>query len=439
MNTTPDRSVIAPRSAIDRPTPPIDRPITPARWTYWAMGAGLVMTAAVYGCGAYWSWAEQTRFAAGLGFDAPFLLAVVLDGLVFALAVVGVVASFQGRTTPAVTSFLVVLVGLSSVSNGASAWERTANLGVSRQVTATAVAALVPIIAAGAWELILHELRTMIATTRAPWLVKPRLPGIRAARVVLSPRTLGAWRRQVLAVTTPVDAVTGRPIDPRTGEPIAPIATPIEAVAQGADTVLAEGAAGGADRSVIGGRSVADRSEDADRSPIAATIDRSIVTPGAIAPIDRGVVGPIASIVVEAGPIAGPIAPIGETIAPIAGPIVAEDGPIAPIVAEDAPIGGPIVDAVTVPVTVAVDDGPIDRADRGDRWEAPAMIDPARVGDGAYWGPVLAGALEVAAAAGVGAGDVYGSYAAHTGRSVVVMRRWVAAVRAAGRGMSVVA
>jgi hypothetical protein len=190
-----------------------DHPMTdrPRWWTFALMGCSLTLVALVYAGGAVWSFHEQTMFAITLGFESrPWLLPIVLDGMVAAMASVALVVSLQGRSAFRPRMVTMIAITLSALSNAVAAWNRTN--GTDTQVTATIVATIIPVAAAVAWEALLDELRSQIILSAAPYLAKRKIPGPRAIRLLLSPRTILEWRRLVLEMTTPVNPITGRSI-----------------------------------------------------------------------------------------------------------------------------------------------------------------------------------------------------------------------------------
>src|SRR5690348_8139888 len=145
--------------------------------------------------GCTWSFREQSMFAHSKGFDVPWLLPAVIDGLAIALACVAYAASLDGR--PGMTARLgtAVAVAASAASNATFAWQR------SGEATTVVIAAGVPVAANLAFEVLLHELRRQ--TMRRRGLPAPAaVPYPRLIRVVLAPwSTLRQWRRLVLDLT----------------------------------------------------------------------------------------------------------------------------------------------------------------------------------------------------------------------------------------------
>jgi hypothetical protein len=183
----------------------------PRWWTFALMGCSLTLVALVYAGGAVWSFHEQSKFALTLGFESrPWLLPIVLDGMVAAMASVALVVSLQGRSAFRPRMVTMIAITLSALSNAVAAWNRTE--GETTQVTATIVATIIPVAAAVAWEALLDELRSQIILSAAPYLAKRKIPGPRAIRLLLSPRTILEWRLLVLEMTTPVNPITGRPV-----------------------------------------------------------------------------------------------------------------------------------------------------------------------------------------------------------------------------------
>lgn len=160
------------------------------------LAIALAAVALVWIAGCVWSWEEQSGFAHSKGFQIPWLLPAVIDGLAIALASVAFAASLDGR--PAVFARLgtTLAVAGSATSNGAFAWQRTAaDLGT------VVLAAVVPVAANLAFEVLLGELRRQVLRRRGiPAPVAVPLP--RMIRSWLSPwSTFFEWRRLVLDAT----------------------------------------------------------------------------------------------------------------------------------------------------------------------------------------------------------------------------------------------
>ncbi|MEU1810921.1 DUF2637 domain-containing protein [Micromonospora aurantiaca (nom. illeg.)] len=158
----------------------------------------LALIAAVWVCGAVWSFEEQTRLAQQLGFEIPELLPLTLDGLAVAMAAVAFAASLDAR--PAVYARLItaVAIGASAASNASAAWRRSA--GDEQTVV---IAAGVAVAAMFAFEVLLGEVRRQVLRHRGQpgpvAIVYPRL-----VRLFLSPwPTFTSWRRLVLDATDP--------------------------------------------------------------------------------------------------------------------------------------------------------------------------------------------------------------------------------------------
>ncbi|MFI5852250.1 DUF2637 domain-containing protein [Micromonospora chalcea] len=166
----------------------------------------LALIAAVWVCGAVWSFEEQTRLAEQLGFEIPELLPLTLDGLAVAMAAVAFAASLDAR--PAVYARLItaVAIGASAASNASAAWRRSA--GDEQTVV---IAAGVAVAAMFAFEVLLGEVRRQVLRHRGQpgpvAIVYPRL-----VRLFLSPwPTFAAWRRLVLDATDPQRDFDRRP------------------------------------------------------------------------------------------------------------------------------------------------------------------------------------------------------------------------------------
>lgn len=181
MRTTPDRAV---------------HRLTRALPTALALTA----VAAVWACGAVWSFEEQTRFAASCGFTLPQLLPLVLDGLALSLAALAYAAALDGRAAVLARLGTVVAVGASAASNGAWAWTRT-DTGGGVDLETVILAAGVPVAANLAFEVLLSELRRQVQRRRGMPAPVP-IPWPRLIRWVLSPwATMRQWRRLVLELT----------------------------------------------------------------------------------------------------------------------------------------------------------------------------------------------------------------------------------------------
>lgn len=166
----------------------------------------LALIAAVWVCGAVWSFEEQTRLARQLGFEIPELLPLTLDGLAVAMAAVAFAASLDAR--PAVYARLItaVAIGASAASNASAAWRRSA--GDEQTVV---IAAGVAVAAMFAFEVLLGEVRRQVLRHRGQpgpvAIVYPRL-----VRLFLSPwPTFASWRRLVLDATDPTRDFDRRP------------------------------------------------------------------------------------------------------------------------------------------------------------------------------------------------------------------------------------
>ena len=170
------------------------------------IGTALTLIAAVWVCGAVWSFEEQTRLARALGFTTPELLPLTLDGLAVAMAAVAWAASLDAR--PAVYARLItaVAIGASAASNASAAWRRAA--GDAQTVV---IAAGVAVAAMFAFEVLLGEVRRQVLRRRGqPGPVAITYP--RLVRLFLAPwPTFTSWRRLVLVATDPVRDFDGRP------------------------------------------------------------------------------------------------------------------------------------------------------------------------------------------------------------------------------------
>lgn len=170
----------------------------------------LLVVAAVWGVGAWWSFTEQAAFAAAKNFADPALLPLVIDGFAIATACVAYVASLDGR--PAVPARLGTLtaVTISAGSNGWWAAERSL-----LDPATILMGVIVPIIANIAFEVLLVELRKTVQ--RARGLPAPvAIPTLRIVRLILAPiDTFTSWRRVVLETTALPELESRRPVQER--------------------------------------------------------------------------------------------------------------------------------------------------------------------------------------------------------------------------------
>lgn len=162
------------------------------------IGIALLLIAAVWLCGAVWSFEEQTRLARELGFETPELLPLTLDGMAVAMAAVAYAASLDAR--PAVYARLItaVSIGASAASNASAAWRRS---GGDEQTVI--LAAGVAVAAMLAFEVLLGEVRRQVLRRRGQpgpaAITYPRL-----VRLALAPwPTFTSWRKLVLTATDP--------------------------------------------------------------------------------------------------------------------------------------------------------------------------------------------------------------------------------------------
>lgn len=161
-------------------------------------GLALLLIAAVWVCGAVWSFEEQTHLARALGFQTPELLPLTLDGMAVAMAAVAWAASLDAR--PAVYARLItaVAIGASAASNASAAWRRA-----NGDAQTVIIAAGVAVAAMFAFEVLLGEMRRQVLRRRGqPGPVAITYP--RLVRLFLAPwPTFTTWRRLVLKATDP--------------------------------------------------------------------------------------------------------------------------------------------------------------------------------------------------------------------------------------------
>ncbi|MEV6801314.1 DUF2637 domain-containing protein [Micromonospora rifamycinica] len=191
-------------TAIESPTGPLT--LRQRAAASLPIGIALTLIAAVWVCGAVWSFEEQTRLADALGFETPELLPLTLDGMAVAMAAVAWAASLDAR--PAVYARLItaVAIGASAASNASAAWRRSA--GDQQTVI---LAAGVAVAAMFAFEVLLGEVRRQVLRRRGqPGPVAITYP--RLVRLALAPwPTFAAWRKLVLVATDPARSFDERP------------------------------------------------------------------------------------------------------------------------------------------------------------------------------------------------------------------------------------
>lgn len=160
----------------------------------------------VWASGAVWNWGEQTRLAETLGFEMPWLLPFMLDGLALSLAAVATAASLDGRAGVVSRVGTVVAIILSSAASGYAAHIRTESQNpftgdMIIDPVAIAIGAGAPIVALIAFEVLLTEVRRMVQKARGRKSPVP-IPYPRLIRWILAPwRTFFTWRRIVLDLT----------------------------------------------------------------------------------------------------------------------------------------------------------------------------------------------------------------------------------------------
>ena len=156
----------------------------------------LLIVAAVWALGCWWSFTEQTAFARSHHFAVPELLPLILDGMATALAGVAYAASLDGRPAIGARVGTAVAVAISAASNGLWAAERS-----GQDVITIGLAVVVPCTAMLAFEVLLGELRRQVQRRRGD-PAPVRIPHPRMVRWVLAPvSTFTTWRRLVLDLT----------------------------------------------------------------------------------------------------------------------------------------------------------------------------------------------------------------------------------------------
>ncbi len=160
------------------------------------MALALLAIASVWIAGCFWSFREQTAFAAHKGFTEPRLLPLILDGLAIAMAGVAYAASLDGRAAVLPRLGTALAVAASAASNGTWAWQRS-----DGDVATIALGAGVPIVANIAFEVLLSEVRRQVMRRRGLPAPIP-IPTPRLLRLVMAPvMTLREWRQLILELT----------------------------------------------------------------------------------------------------------------------------------------------------------------------------------------------------------------------------------------------
>jgi hypothetical protein len=195
--TPPDDAATGPLRQTSAPDPQTPDGSDPDRGgpMVW-LGIALLAITGVWVAGCVWSFEEQTAFARSKEFNLPWLLPLVIDGFAIAMAAVAFAASLDARSAGWARLGTAAAVALSAGSNAAWAWERsTGDQGT------IALAAVVPVVANMAFEVLLSEVRRQVMRGRGV-PARIAIPYPRGLRTVLAPwSTFFEWRRLVLEAT----------------------------------------------------------------------------------------------------------------------------------------------------------------------------------------------------------------------------------------------
>lgn len=158
-------------------------------------------TSVVWGLGALWSFTEQTRAAAALGFEIPWVLPVLLDGLGVALALVAVSAALDARSAVLIRLGVLAAIAGSGYFNVVGVlirWDGAQPLW--QPITMALVA---PVSSNLALEVLLSATRRHVQRLRG--LPPPvAVPAPHPLRLISAPiTTFRAWRQVVLVMTDP--------------------------------------------------------------------------------------------------------------------------------------------------------------------------------------------------------------------------------------------
>ncbi len=187
-------------------------------------GAMIVALGAVFivWCGgAIFNFSEQSRYAEVSGFELPFLLPLLLDGLAIALASVAMTASMDGRAAIVPRLGTIIAVGASSWVSGQAAASR-AHLRVDSMSLATRfepnrviIGVAVPLLSLLAFEVLLVEIRRIVQRIRGRKSPVP-IPMPRLVMWMIQPpwRTFATWRTSALEqCTRELEITQGRAVE----------------------------------------------------------------------------------------------------------------------------------------------------------------------------------------------------------------------------------
>lgn len=169
------------------------------------MTVSLGAVAIVWIGGAVFNFSEQARYAETSGFELPFLLPLLLDGLAIALAAVATSASMDGRAAIVPRLGTLVAVGASSWVSGHAAYARAfvrvdaMSLETEFDSTRVIIGVGVPLFSLLAFEVLLVEIRRVVQKVRGRVSPVP-IPMPRLVMWIAQPpwRTYGMWRRAAL-------------------------------------------------------------------------------------------------------------------------------------------------------------------------------------------------------------------------------------------------
>jgi hypothetical protein len=195
---------------------------------HWLIWVAIGIIGALWGLGVAWLCAEQARLATHLGFEVPAALPAIVDGSMFAAALLATAISLSGRASSSARMFSFAINLVSASTNGLGAYLRDGG------ISAVIVAAMVPLILMWLFHLVLAEIRLRVRIQRGlPAEVAP--PALRVLRVVFAGRwAVTEWRAAGLAITDPLPLLDSpnpreleveatRPVSAITAIPAAPV------------------------------------------------------------------------------------------------------------------------------------------------------------------------------------------------------------------------
>lgn len=165
---------------------------------HWLIWVAIGIIGALWGLGVAWLCAEQARLATHLGFEVPAALPAIVDGSMFAAALLATAISLSGRSSSSARMFSFAINLVSASTNGLGAALRDGGYA------AVVVAAMVPLILMWLFHLVLAEIRLRVRIQRGlPAEVAP--PALRILRVVFAGRwAVTEWRAAGFAITDPL-------------------------------------------------------------------------------------------------------------------------------------------------------------------------------------------------------------------------------------------